>query len=445
MKTRKFLLTALLLSFGLTGCYTQLEYSQKVKRITDEKPVEGYSWGDESEERANLTKADSIYIAETYGAKVDPYREEDTGDYEDEEYIPVEYKNYDVIEKYDACNCNPYKTYVIYNSYYPASYWHYSGWHHHYRHYPYDYYNYAYFSPFYRWHWRYHFGFSHHYHRSFGLAFHFGYPYGYYYDPFFYDPFFYGYRSPIFYGGYYFRGGFAGTVRSVKSDRRFGRRSIGADRVRSGNRSTVRTRSGITRSKEGTTSRVRSRSTGVTRTKGTVKRSRGDTKTRSRGTIKRSRSGNKGSSVRSRGGLKVKRSRGNNDQDAVISNTRLRTRSNTVHPSTLDRSRIESRIRNQRVKINNDRKRSRSSFFGRFRSFIDPGSSIRNNSQSRNSSRYFKTPSRSRSKFGKSSSRSRSSSGTKVKSRSRTSKSSGSRSRSSSGGSSSKKRSRGNN
>ncbi|MGK7368663.1 MAG: hypothetical protein ACNS64_00505, partial [Candidatus Halalkalibacterium sp. M3_1C_030] len=105
-----------------------------MKRVTSEKPNSEYSWSDEGEEKANLTEADSIYIAETYGAKVDPHREgNEEGEYADEEYIPIPYKDYDVVETYEACGCDPYKEYNIYNNYYP-SYWGYSSFYspHHY-------------------------------------------------------------------------------------------------------------------------------------------------------------------------------------------------------------------------------------------------------------------------------------------------------------------------
>lgn len=469
MKIPKSLLIALLLSIGLTGCYTQLEYTRKAKPVTDEKPVKGYSWDNEPEERANLTKADSIYIAETYGAKVAPYREEEESNYEDEEYIPIDYKDYDVIERYEACGCDPYKTYVIYDSYYPASSSYYGTGYHHDR-WSHGYHGYAdwwfpyhgYVSPFYSWRWRHHFGFRY-YHRSFGFASYWGSPY-YYYDPFFYDPFYYGYASPIFYNNYYFYDGYAGNVRSVKSNRRYGRRSIGTDRV-AGNRnsSTVRTRSGVTRSKANTAT-VRSRTTGVEKSRGTTVqrtrstttrtrstgrvgssgRTRSDSGTQSRGTVKRTRSGDNGSSIRSRGNSSVKRDRGNDK--AVISRTGLRTRGDNVIPARTDRSQIESRIRQQRVKrINDKQQRSRSSFLGRFNSILKTGRSIENNRpRSRGTSPTFKIPSSTRSKFG--TSRSRSSSRTKVTpSRSRSSKSSSLRSRSSSSRSSSSKRSRGNN
>ena len=169
MRLRKSLLIVLLLSFGLTGCYTQLEYSQKMKRVTSERPSSEYSWSEDSEEkeRANLTEADSIYIAETYGAKVAPYREGEDDyveegeyyDYENEDYIPIQYKDYDVIDTYDSCNCNPYKTYNIYNNYYP-SYGYYGGGYYSsswYRHWP-SYYAFGW--PDYRWRWRYNFGFN---------------------------------------------------------------------------------------------------------------------------------------------------------------------------------------------------------------------------------------------------------------------------------------------
>lgn len=456
MRIRKSLLILLLLSFTLTGCYTQLEYSQKVSRITDEKPVEGYAWSDEAEkketeeERANLTVADSIYIAETYGAKVSPYTEpEDEEYYYEEDYIPIEYKDYSVIDQYEACGCNPYKTYIIYDSYYPTSSWYfgsnyyYSSRYHYYNWRPY----YGYASPFYRWHWNYHLGFNY-YHRGFGLAFYWGSPY--YYDPFFYDPFYYGFHRPIYYNNYYF-GTYAGTVRSNKTNRRYGRRSVGADRVRSRD-ATLRNRSGVTRNNTATRT-VRSRSIGTKRSRGTVRssggttvRSRGATRvgrsqsgsrTRSRGTIKRSRDNNR-NDLRSRTrGSRVDRD--DNDRQRAVSRSGLRYPRNSVVLSPQRRAEIEAKLRTQRAKqINRSaRNSSRKSFFGRLGNIFNNGRSIRSNSSSRNRSFNFGDRSRSRSKVGRSRSSSGSSRSSVTRSRSK-SKSSPSRSR----GSSSSKRSR---
>lgn len=465
MKIRKFLLIILLFSFGLTGCYTQLEYSQKVNRITEEKPVEGYAWDEDSEEqekRPNLTVADSIYIAETYGAKVDPYREEEYDEYADEEYIPVEYKDYSVMEQYEACGCNPYKTYVIYDSYYPSSSLYFGTGHfysHRYHWRPYGYRYHGYYSPFYRWHWMHHMGFKY-YHRGFGLAFHWGSPY-YYYDPFFYDPFYYGYHRPIYYNNYFF-GSYAGKIRSDRSDRRYGPRSIGADRVRDRNSSTIRTRTGVSRS-NGSATKIRSRSTGVQRSRGTIQntrssttrsrgttrvgnssRSRSDSGTKSRGTVTRSRSNDNGNGNRSRSRSGVQRDR--NDGQASVSTTRKpsSTRKAIILPPS-KRAEIERRISQQRAKQveSSRRSSSRRSFFGRLNSILSNGSRAINSNRNSSRSRSFKIPNRSktRSSFGRSRSSGSSSRSTVKRSRS-SSKSSSSRSRSSS---SNKKRSRNNN
>jgi len=465
MRIPKSLLIVLLLSFGLTGCYTQLEYTQKMSRITDEKPVEGYAWSEDSEEQeegANLTVADSIYIAETYGAKVDPYREGEYGKYADDEYIPIEYKDYSVIEQYDACGCDPYKTYVIYNNnYYPSSWYYNSGFY--YSSYRYHWRPYGYYSPFYQRHWMYHMGFNY-YNRGFGLAFHWGVPH-YYYDPFFYDPFYYGFNRPIYYDNYFF-GSYAGNVRHDRIDRRYGRRSFGADRVRDGDRSrssgTLRTRTGLSRGDA--TTNVRTRSTGIQRSRGTIQntrsnttrsrgttrvgssnRSRTDSGTKSRGSVTRSRSGDGGnSSTRSRSRSGVERDR--NDDQASVLERNLRSSRKAIILSPANRSQMERRISQQRAKQleNARRSSSRKSFFGRLNSIFQN----RGNSSSfgRNSFRGSKSRSiqRSSGNSNRSSVKSRSSrsSSRSTVTRSRSSsKSSPSRSR----GSSSNKRSRDNN
>lgn len=468
MRISKSLITVLLLSFGLTGCYTQLEYTQKMSRITDEKPVEGYAWSEDSQEQedgANLTVADSIYIAETYGAKVDPYREGEGeyGEYADDEYIPIEYKDYSVVEQYDACGCNPYETYVIYNNnYYPSSWsynsgFYYSSYRYHWR--PYN----RYYGPFYSWHWKYR-GF-HYDHFSFGFALNWGVPY-YYYDPFFYDPFyygFYGYYRPFYYNNYYF-GSYAGNFRHDRTDRRYGRRSIGADRVRSGDRSrnsgTLRTRTGINRGDA--TSTIRTRSKGVQRSRGTIQntrsnttrsrgttrvgnssRSRTDTGTKSRGTVTRSRSGDGGGSgTRSRSRSKVDRDR--KDGQASVLERNLRSSRKAIILPPANRTQMERRISQQRAKKleNARRSSSRKSFFGRLNGIFDQGNRSIKSTRRSGSSRSFKIPSRSRTKSSIGRSRSSGSSSRSTVTRSRSSsKSSPSRSR----GSSSNKRSRDNN
>ncbi|HKL17659.1 MAG TPA: hypothetical protein VJ905_01775 [Halalkalibaculum sp.] len=460
MRLRKSILVILLLSFGLTGCYTQLEYSQKMKRVTSEKSDTGYAWSDEDEEKANLTEADSIYIAETYGAKVAPYREgEQEAVYEDEDYIPIPYKDYDVVETYEACDCDPYKEYVIYNNYYPSS-WGYSSFYS-----PHHYYG----SSFYAFgahydYWRYIHGYDH-FRRGFGLGFYLTFYGGSYYSPFFYDPFYYGYYpgyyyNPYHYSNFYYGGGYAGYINDRRSDRRYGPRSIGADRVRNGN-TAIRNRSDITRSrKDGNT--VRTRTTGVQRTRGTVQRSgstttrnrgtignssrtRSNNGTRSRGAVKRSGGNDNGKGVsRSRSGSSINRDHHDNRQRSRVTNLGVnRNKSLMSAPVRIDRAEMESRIRKQRIKSLNDPQTKRS-FFGRFKSVFDNGSIYSRSRYNSGTNRSFKSSSRSRSKIGNTSRSSRSSSGSSVTRSRSSSKSSGSRSRGSSGGSSSK-RDRGNN
>lgn len=461
MRVRKSLLVILLLSFGLTGCYTQLEYSQKMKRVTDDKSNAGYSWSDEGEEKANLTEADSIYIAETYGAKVAPYREgEEEVVYEDEEYIPIPYKDYDVVDTYDACGCDPYKSYVINYNYYPS-----------YRdYYPFYSRNYYYGSSYYAFgshydYWRHVHGYDH-FRRGYGAWFYLTFYGGSLYGPFYFDPYYYGYYpyhngfyASYYYGNYYFGGGYAGYINDRRSDRRYGPRSIGADRVRNGN-TAVRNRSDITRSRKDATT-VRSRTTGVQRTRGTVQRNtntttrnrgtignssrtRTDNRARSRGTVKRSGGNDTGSGVsRSRSGTAVSSDRNDARQRSRSSSLGVSRNSSLMQaPVRINRAELESRIRQQRVKSLNDPQTKRS-FLGRFRSMFDNGSVYNNSRYNSGNNRSFKIPSRSRSKVGNTS-RSGSSSRSSVTRSSSSSRSSGTRSRGSSGGSSSS-RSRGNN
>lgn len=463
MRLRKSFLVLVLLSFGLTGCYTQLEYTQKMKRVTDDKSGTGYAWSGEEEEKANLTEADSIYIAETYGAKVAPYREgEEEATYEDEEYIPIPYKDYDVVDTYEACGCNPYKEYVIYNNYYP-SYWDYSPYH--YSPYYYGSSFYAYSPHYYRW--RFIHGYDH-FRIGFGAWHYLTFYGGSYFGPFYFDPYYYGYYPYYnsFYAGYYYNnyyywgGGYAGYVNNRRSDRRYGPRSIGADRVRDGS-TAVRNRSDITRSRKDGNA-IRSRTTGVQRSRGTLQRNsnttirtrgtignssrtRTDSQPRSRGTVTRNRGNNSSGGVtRSRSGStsSVDRDRDNFRPRTRISNLGV-SRNNSLMqaPVRINRAELESRIRQQRVKTLND-PQTRQSFFGRLRSVFKNGA-VYNNSNRYNSSRNrsFTRSGNSRSKIGNTSRSSRSSSRSSVnRSSSSSSRSSGTRSRGSSSS-----RSRGNN
>ncbi|MGD8427514.1 MAG: hypothetical protein PVH63_07770, partial [Balneolaceae bacterium] len=150
MKAVKSLIITLF-ALLLTGCYTQLQYSQKVKRITDREEAGGYA--------QNVEQEDAGVAVET-----------------DEEGVPIYYKDYAYAERYKDCGCNPYN---VYNYYYG-----------------FDYYDpYLTLTPFYfhRWHpyyssYRYPYWGSRF---SFSITFGWGHPY--YYDPFYYDPFYYDY------------------------------------------------------------------------------------------------------------------------------------------------------------------------------------------------------------------------------------------------------------
>jgi len=438
-----------LIALLLTGCYTQLQYSQTMREITDqeEKQAKAYSWNDDEQtnEKAQI-KGEAAQRSEEYSDSA----------VADEEYIPIPYRDYQYADKYEACNCNPYNSYHFYgDSYFFPSY---GSWYNYHR---------SRFgigftsSAFYRWHMRQYFG------HSFTLGFSWGYdPFGYYYDPFgypFYD--YYGYHRPYAFNYYYFYGksgygpGYYNDGKS-RTNIRYGPRNVGADRVvtnrnRSGD-SQVRSRSS---SNDGSRQAVRTRSVGTSRSSGTVNRnSSGSTR------VTRSRSSNNGG----KSGSARTRSRGNeNEQDnsrdqvyidrtdepstsVIISGDRYREiRSRQLSNSsvrTLENSAdLRSHLRTVQDKNTNSRiERNRPTFFERMKSFFDNNSSRIIKSRSTNS------PNRIRSRStnsGRSSSVGQSSSGSSRSSvtRSRSSSSSSSKSRGSSSSSSSRSRSGGGN
>lgn len=441
MKFFKTVVVALIITFALTGCYTQLQYSQKMKRVSDQESVDEYSWNDD----------EKAYPSE--------------GDYDEYEegYVPIYYKDYDAAGYWNDCRCSPYSYRTGYvDGFYGGR---------------------SYGSPFISLGFGFGYGsrFDSHtwYHNPswyMSSRFWFNYYYGpaspfrfyAFFDPFFYDsfffynPYYFGY-GPYYagyygYGGYYGGGYGYGYVRDYEPARRYGLRSRdGASRVDT-DRST-RTR-GAARIDSGTRARssdkaVRSRSTSSTRSRGTVERSRSRSGSTGRVTPTRTRnsSGSSGSVGRSRSSGSSRssgtRSRGNDS----INESRLSpvgfidTRGNIVRSPAvrLGSSDIESnRLRNARHR--NVQRSSSHSFWDRLKSAFDSDRShrtfIRNRRHDSPSVRsHFERSSSRPAVRSRSSGSNRSSGSTVTKSRSRSS-SSGTRSRSSG---SSRSRSRGNN
>lgn len=448
MKLFKSITVAVLVVFGLSGCYTQLQYSQKMKRISDRESVGEYSWSGEEEARPNDARYDTTQ-----------------GYYYDDDYVPLYYKDYETADFYSNCYCDTSKYYndgyldgfsdgvYAYNDfYYPSSY---------YGYYPSYYYG-MYFGPFAFSHFRWGYDIRHPFFRPFLFsrshfyAFYSPYYYGSWYG-YPYSWYGYGYGHGYGYGyGYY---GYYSPGSRRDSDRRYGPRSTGASRVRSA--ASARTRDGASRvnaasrSRAGTES-VRTRSgSGSTRSRGTVGRSR----TRSQGTGRvqsgssRTRSGSGSAVGRTRSGSSssgATRSRGNSvgsdrsgSRDGYVSRVGFSTLREWPHDvgRTVNRS---APNHFQNVRERNHRRSAPRTLWGRIRSALsgsDNSTRIRvDRGSSGNSVR----------SRGTNSSRVRSSSGTRSRSssvgssRSRSSSSSGSRSRSS-GSRSGSSRSRGNN
>ena len=461
MKFSKSLLILVLLSFALTGCYTQLQYSQRMNRVVDERPSNNV--------------ADSRYDGDEY------YGEDE---YADDNYIPVYYKDYDAIATYVDCGCNPYQSYTL--SYSP----YYMGFGVSTYHSP------AVWSP--TWHIAFHtgYGYSSLYHGGIALRFlysnhryrhwafhhyHFGHryyshwPYYYYsyYSPFYYDPFYYGYYGPYiqnnFYYGYpYVRGGFAGNIRR-DANRRYGPRSDArTDGVRSRDtrdrgRSAIsgansrddrrygqRTRS-VERSRARTTENVRQRSvTNPERSRTTVRSGtatrRGDGTTngaRTRSRVKDSRgNGNGNGNINGNAGAWIRSRVENRDRQLQ---RRAEEQSGNVARSPvglrfLDRAEIQNRIRQQRAQHpdygkSNKLIQKRNGIFRFFNDSRKSSASPRWNNRSSSPRRYSVPSSRPKVRSG-SSTRSRSSvKGSRSRSSSsKGSRSSGSRSRSRGGG-----------
>lgn len=426
----------------LTGCYTQLQYSQTMRPITDEREEEPrtYARGEQVGEDARVTEESDEYV-----------------EGEGEDYVPVYYKDYKYAEEYDNCNCNPYYSYNFYgDSYFFPSY---GSWRDYYRPRWSVGFSTGYFSPWYH---------SRYFGHSFAFSFSWGYPYSYYYYDSYHYPFYdYWYHRPIAYNYFYFYGnsrygyGYHGD-KYRKSDRnvRYGPRNTGSNRVvgdrnRSGE-TRVRSRSAVN---DGSRQGVRSRSVGTSRTRATVDRSSNS----SRVSRTRSSDGN-GSSARTRSRENIQNDNnrervyidrtGQKSTPVVIDRDRYREiRSRTLRSNSARSLDRRSDIRSnslRKARINDLRNRidqKRPTFFDRMRTFFQSNSSRIINSRSTNRSNNRAIRSRSssnRSSVGRSNSSSRSKV-TRSRSSSSSSRSKGSSSRSrSGGGSSDSDRSRGN-
>ncbi len=427
-----------LMSLLLTGCYTQLEYSQTMKKITDEKSSKEagvYAWdGEEKEEQS---------------ARNSEQTKEEYAEYENEgeEYIPVYYKDYEYATKYgDVYNIENYfgNDWYGYDAYHPySSFISYHSW-----------------PPFYYDRWHYHSFFGHSYHRpSFALSFSIGwgsrYFYHRYYDPF-YDPYFdhyygYGYYSPFAYNYRYFYGksgyghGYYPDKKARQDDNtRYGPRSIGTNRVATdSNRSRGDTNGRATAVTNRSSSEVRTRSSGTLRT-----RSSTDSRTSVQKKAKRDSNSSGTTRTRTRGSA----SSINNDSQSLDNTERTRDR---TYPIVIDEKQLEQ-IRSRkndssgitnRSRLGSDREQ-KPTFFNRMKNFFNEGNSrILNSGNDRTVRSRSKMPSSNRSKINRNSSSNRSSV-TKSKSSSSNSRSRGSnsssRSRSGNSSSSDSDRSRGN-
>jgi len=417
-----------LLAFFLTGCYTQLQYSQTMKKVTDKKPTSGtsvYSWSGEEEAESSQNERDKDVTKAKHNQEVT------------EEYIPIYYKDYEYATKYGD----------VYNFY--GNDW-------------YGYNAYPYYGPdythlthsFFYDRWLYHSFYDRWYRNPsfyFSITFGWGTPYyrynsfyGRHYDPYF-DYYLYGNFSPFAYNYFYGRSGYGygywpDKKKSVNKNVKYGPRTIGTNRVDTDkNRSRVVNGNRSAAVTNRTSSTVRTRSVGTTRTRGTSSRS----------TVNRTKSRDNSSSSRSR-------TRG---QDRIDNNQTsrydYRNRGDEI-PLVIDEKQLEqirARIRDNnrnniiyRSRINNERERT--TFFNRMKNFFEQnGSRFTNGNNGRTLRTRSSTPSTRRSKINRSSSSNRSSV-TRSKSSSSNSRSRGSssssRSRSDNSSSSSSDRSRGN-
>lgn len=351
MKSVKTIVVTLAMALALTGCYTQLQYSQGVSRVADGKSTEGYAWDGNTDESAEY------------------YQDEEEG-YATSFY----YKDYDKANWWSSCYCSPYTG----SSYYFNNPW--------YDHYSRFHYGYAGFhDPFYfssRWRWR-HFGLGFH-HNFFAFDIYWGSPF-YAYRGFLYGPYWGYYYHPYKYGYGYYYGGYYGSDGSKSNigSRTYRPRSIGTDRVANvNNRGDSRDRS-VTRQSSSTQTRIRS--TGATRTsrgavqQGTPRIQQPVTRGTNRIDIQsRPRSG---SNERARGTVQERPGTRQTSSSSIRSRGTQQINYNVANPTAVDEAVIRSQISRQRAvqpKVDSDN--NRSSFFGRVGKFFNsstPDNSIR--------------------------------------------------------------------
>lgn len=395
MKFLKTIIVVLLLTFGLSGCYTQLQYAQESERVEDQESVEEYSWDGE----------ENAYPNE--GA----YEDQTSGHYQ-EDYIPIYYKDYETENYWSNCYCNPYSYRSGYldgygdGAYYGRSYgpplvsiglgfgtfgprFGFRSWYHT----PSWYYSGRFWSNYY-----------------YGPASPFRY-YG-FYDPFFYDsfyfynPYWFGY-GPYYagyygygygYGGYHGPGyGYYRYGRNYEPDRRRGLRSgSGASRVDTDRRTrsrgsaridnTARTRSNNTAVRTRSGSTVRNSGTSPTRSRGTVDRTRSRsgssgtgrvTPTRTRnsggdGSVGQSRAGSRSSGSRSRGNNSISQDSDNGERISPVGFVNTRGRLVEPRPMREYNSRQHEPERNR---LRN--RRSSNGFWEKLESLINSGNSSR--------------------------------------------------------------------
>lgn len=308
MKSRILFITLIGSAFVLSSCYTQLQYSQRMHGITDERPyTPGYSWSDEGE----YTEADSNYVEgyeEGYSDALEDY--------------PYYYKDYAAADWYSR-----------------------HGW---------------------RFSLGFHFGFHDWYYPYGGFAsFHYGSPFGY---PWYYSHWnrhYYGYGPGYYYWPGYFNystfvyAGYKGNIDRDDDERRFGRRTtIGTNRINAGRTDRARISNTRSRSRDHAvtsgrrTTSVRSRSTVEQRSRTVRSRSGSDGRSQVRSTG-RSRSSGSGTRV-DRDTNRRKRSddyrssvnRGGDDRRSVRVNRQNLTGNNDIE---IRRAVIESRIRQRKA------------------------------------------------------------------------------------------------
>lgn len=433
----------------LTGCYTQLQYSQGMRKVTDEPQHEtkGYSWNDDEE--AN----NGAQIEQERAANPETQAESAV---EPEDSVPVYYKDYAYAEKYKDCYCSPHNVYNFYGDS-----WGYDTFH---PYYPFG--TYLSVNPFYfdRWNWWHYRRFHPYYRSSFAFSFSWGNPF--YYNGFYNDPFFDPYYDYYWYSGYHpfaytywrFYGNFGHGIyyhgdKGKADNRRYAPRSIGTNRVaNSNNRSRDEARVSGRTATQSSGQTVRIRSVGTSRTKATVTRSRSNSGTQSKSTVTRSRS--RGSSSKSSGTTRSRsRSRDNFQSDSrsrvyidrsdqrepVIIDAdryrelRLRAQNEQNIRRINDRSDLRSRLQKAPdIELRNRVQHSQPTFLQRMKTFFDTHTVRVSNDGTNRSSRII----RSRSSSGRSNPHVSRSNGN-------SSRSSVTRSRSSSSSSSSHARSRG--